>query len=238
MEYNPQKSVWFNSNIEYLFNVELTEFDLKDAGYNLIKEYKLLPSEEIERLSKMDKGVKRHIEIGMIQKNNPEFSKKLQEKFADMRYIFINSNNLKDDDIVSVKKDALFIIGQVKNKKFGKLEFRQKNVYSSYLRFPNIQNLEIYWNNIQPDIKGMTEHAINRHRLYMYNFINEMIKLIENNSPSVKRKMLKFISDYKYNLLDEGYYLEFNRKSTDINPIFNFKNIIVPLVQIITKEVS
>lgn len=238
MLYSPDKSIWYNPNIEYLFNNEIIEYDLKDAGFNIIKEYKLLPVSEINRLESLCKGFNRHKEIGLLQRNDKEFSQKLLDKFTHIRELFIESNKLNDSNIISVKKDAFFIIGSVNNSKFGNLEFRSKNNYSSYLRFPSIQNLEIYYNNYDPSFKGIGDNAINKHRLYLYTFILDTIKMIENNSSSLKRKMIKFISDYKYNLLDEEFYLEFNNRSNDLDKLFNYKNLIIPLVQMIQKEVN
>lgn len=237
MSYDPQKTTWLNPNIDYIFNTEIIEYDIKDAGFNLIKQYKLLPPEKIQELEKLGKGFERHKQVGLLQRDDREFSDSLLKKFAEIRAIFINMNNLTDNDIISVKKDAIFIIGHVNKTKFGKIEFAQKNVYSSYIRFPNIQNLEIYYSNMGLEIKGMSDNAMNRHRLYMFDFLYKTIALIEDHSSSVKRSTIKFIEEYKHGDLEDGYYLEFNNMSRDVNPIFNYQNILVPLVQIILKEV-
>lgn len=236
--YNPSKSTWMNPNIEYLFNEEIIEHDMRDAGFSLVKQYKLLPPETIHELDALGKGDARHIEIGKLQGKDRAFSKALTDKFAEIREVFIRTNGLTDDRIVSVKKDAIYTIGEVKRLRFGGIQFAQKNTYSSYIRFPNIQNLEIYYSDNKIDIKGMSDVSVNRHRLYMFQFLQEMINLIERKDRSVKRKMIRFIDQYKLHQLDEGYYLEFNNMSREINPQFNFLNIIVPLVQIITREVD
>jgi hypothetical protein len=36
--------------------------------------------------------------------------------------------------------------------------------------------------------------------------------------------------------LDEEYYLEFNNSSVSFNPVYNFRKVIIPLVQISLKE--
>ena len=41
--YNPSQTTWLNPNIEYLFGDEIIDYDMKDAGFNLIKQYRLLP---------------------------------------------------------------------------------------------------------------------------------------------------------------------------------------------------
>jgi hypothetical protein len=62
--------------------------------------------------------------------------------------------------------------------------------------------------------------------------------LIELKDPKVKRWFIRFIDDYKSNNLEEEFYLEFNNKSKDYNAIFNYKNLLIPLAQIIQKEID
>lgn len=237
MMYDPNKQVWLNPNIEYLFDQDIIEYDMRDAGFSLIKQYKLLPEEIIRRLSGIEKH-QRHIEVGKIQGKDKEFSKALSNKFAEIRKLFIESNKLTDDEIISVKKDAIFTIGFCSKTKFGGILFNQKNHYSSYIRFPNVRDLEIYYSSDNIDIKGMSDSTVNRHRLYMLEFIRKIIDMIESNNSSVKRYIINFIGEYKNRELDETFYLEFNNKSKDINPLFNYQNIIIPLIQIINKEIN
>lgn len=236
--YNPARSTWLNPNIEYLFNEEIIEYDMRDAGFSLIKQFKLLPPDKIRELEQLPKGEERHIAVGKLQGADKNFSKALSDKFAEIRTIFINSNSLTDDRLVSVKKDAIFTIGQCDHLKFGVIHFIPKHTYSSYVRFPNIQNLEIYYVPGKIDIKGMGEIAINRHRLYMIQFLIKIIGMIEGKQRGSKRMVMKFIDDYKAQVLDEGYYLEFNNMSREMNPSFNYQNLIIPLVQIINREID
>ena len=237
--YDYKKSTWLNPNIEYLFNADIIEYDMKDGGFSLIKQFNLLPQEKIKELERIDKGIMRHIEVGKLQRENKEFSKALNDKFAEVRRIFIASNELTDNDIISVKKDAIFTTKPCKRVNFGKVHFADKNHYTSYIRFPNINNIEIYYGDNGIDIKGMGDIAVNTHRLYLIEFLKKTIDMIENKDPRVKRYICKFISDYKFNNLgSETYYLEFNNKSRDFNALFNYKNLLIPIVQIVQREVQ
>jgi hypothetical protein len=238
MAYDYHKSTWLNPNIEYIFNDEIIEYDIRDAGFSLIKQHHLLPDEKIRGLEKLGKGDERHIAIGKLQRDDKQLALALTEKFAEIRMIFINSNELTDNDIVSVKKDAIYTIGTCNRLKFDMVHFIPKNQYSSYIRFANIQNLEVYYNSDKIDIKGMGDGAVNRHRLYMMQFFNTIIPLIESHNPRAKRFIIKFIDDYKYHKLDDEYYVEFNNLSRDYNPIFNYRNIVLPICQIILKEIE
>lgn len=236
MSYNPSKTNWKNPNINYLFNEEIIEYDIRDAGFSLIKEYKLLPPDIIYELEKLGKGEERHIAIGKIQKDNKQLVTDLNNKFAEIRSIFININKLTDNDIISVKKDAIYTIGSCRRVNFGLIHFIPKNRYTSYIRFPEIQNLELYYSDTQLDIKGMGDNAVNSHRLYMLDFLRQVIQLIENHDSKAKRFMMNFINQYKRHEIEDEYYLEFNNLSKELNPIFNYKNILIPLCQIIMKE--
>lgn len=238
MGYNPSKMTWFNPDIEYVFNVDIIEYDIRDAGFSIIKEYRLLPEYKIQELERMGKGIERHIAVGKLQGANKEFSKALSDKFAEVRGMFIDANDVVDSDIISVKKDAFFIIGTRKNLNFGCIEFAAKNRYTSYIRFAGADNAEIYYADSQVDIKQIGESGVNKHRLYMVEFISDMIRLIESKNPRAKRVLMNFIMKYKAGELDEEYYVKFDRLSREIDPLFNYQNIILPLVTIVRREVQ
>lgn len=237
-EYNPNKTTWLNPNIEYLFDEDIIEYDMKDAGFSLIKQYQLLPDSKIKELETLEKGFERHKAIGVLQKYDKIFSNSLLNKFAEARSNFISANNISSNDILSVKKDAIFTLKKCHRTKFDNILFSEKNIYSSYIRFTEITNLEIYYSANKVDIKGMGDSAVNRHRLYMLDFIKSVISMIELKDPRIKRYISNFVKDYKTGNIDEIFYLEFNNKSKDFNIIFNYKNIIIPLTKIVIKEMS
>lgn len=238
MGYNPNKTTWFNPSIEYIFNVDCVEYDMKDAGFNIIKQYRLLPSEKIIELERMGKGIERHIAIGKLQGADKLFSQQLTDKFAEMRRIFIESNKIDDNDIISVKKDAIFVIGERNKLKFGLVEFAPKNKYSSYIRFTNASNIEIYYSDDKLDVKQLGDSAVNKHRLYLIEFIKKIMEMIESKDERVKRFIIKFMMDYKAGILDDEYYIRLDRTSRDVDPLFNYQKIIIPLVQIIMREIE
>lgn len=237
MGYSAEKSNWVNPNIEFVFNSSIIEYDLKDAGMTIIQGYKLLPENIIQELLRMDK-LDRHIAVGKMQGKDKRFSESLLNKFTELRSLFISSNSLTDNDIISVKKDAIYTIGNCKNTIFGNVKFVPKNRYSSYLRFTDNMGIEIYYNDDGLDIKKMGETAINTHRLYMMDFIRQTIYLIERKDLSIRRYLKQFIDRYKHQKLDTPYYIEFNNLSREFNPAYNYHRVIVPLVGISIKEVE
>ena len=236
--YDYKKSTWLNPNIEYLFNADIVEYDMKDGGFSLIKQFDLLPNDKIRDLERIDKGIARHIEIGKLQRDDKEFSKALNNKFAEVRKIFITMNGIVDNDIISVKKDAIFTTKHCRYVNFDKVHFANKHHYTSYIRFPNINNIEIYYGDNNIDIKGMSDLAANCHRLYLIEFLKRVINMIENKDARLKRYLYNFISNYKFNKLEsETFYLEFNNKSRDYDVLYNYKNLLIPIIQIVQREV-
>ena len=71
----------------------------------------------------------------------------------------------------------------------------------------------------------------------MLDFIRNIISMIESKDIRVRRYLIKFIMDYKQHNLDDGYYLEFNSKSKDINILFNYREVIIKFLQIVIKEI-
>lgn len=236
--YNPSKTNWLNPSIEYLFNEEIIEYDIKDAGFSLIKQYRLLPPEKIRELESRTTGVDRHVAVGIMQRDDPEFSNRLGDAFTKIREWFIKANNLSDGDILSVKKDAIYTIGKCKHCSLGQVLFREKHQYSSYIRLPDIRNLELYFGEEGIDVKGMGEIAVNRHRLYLLDFIRKYFIAIENQDASIRRKFIAFINNYKFDDLEEEYYVEFNNMSKDIDKVFNYQNLLIPLLKIVLREVN
>lgn len=234
--YDPAKSVWYNDNQQYMFNTDIREYDIHSAGLSLIKEYQLLDQATIDKLDGLPK-MDLNVAIGKLQRDDKSLSKRLSDAFADIRRIFIEANQIDINDIICVKKDAFFIKGLQNKTKFGNVKFVVKNQYSSYIRFDDNSKIEIFFNDGNLDIKGIGEAGIARHKLYLLDFISKMMAKIELKESSAKRTLINFIDDYKAMKLDDGYYLEFNNKSANVDPYFNLIKVLIPLVQIVSKEV-
>ena len=102
-----KSDTFINDNIFYLFNKTIYEYDMKSAGYNLSRAYKLLPESKLEELGRLKKE-RRSIEIGNIQRVNPEYKERLKLAFEEARRMFFEANDLQQNDIISIKKDAIF----------------------------------------------------------------------------------------------------------------------------------
>lgn len=246
-----EKSLYLNRDIDYLFNNEIIEYDMREAGYSLIREYKLLSNDVIDKLSKYSKD-KRTIRIGMIQRENNDFKNKLKEAFSEARKIFFNDNDLYEENILSIKKDAIFVRNKrCKSIKFGNyIEFRPKNVYTSYML---LDNNEYYFNKRIVDVKGISEKKLKPHIDYMLDFLVEFVNLRESNNIKMTQKYLRdFLYYYRNKELEIGYYRELNKKSMytlfidnryvdsdlcdtleNVNIMYNYLKLLLPIINII-----
>ena len=206
------RDLYTTEEYDYIVSKKIIEYDIKNAGFNLSKYYRLLPDDKLRYLETLNKH-DRTIQIGIYMRNDREFNKQLTKSFKRMRKKFFEANELEDKDIVSIKKDAIFVVGKkCKNVKFENVEFVEKNVYSSFHKFGNI---ELYYNGKENkiDVKGINNDLLYQHESFL-NILKRIFKLLEQNDDSGFIKFMKrFTDDYKNKRLNYNYYREFNSNS-------------------------
>lgn len=207
-----KEDLYINQNIIYLFNKEIFEYDMKDAGFSLTREFKLLPQETIKKLDKLGKPARKR-RLGIYQRDDNTFKENLKIAFKNARKMFFEENNLEDSDIISIKKDAIFTCKRCEYQKFGEyIDFREKNQYSSYIRLG--KKLEFYYSYDKLDVKGIGDDEIQLHNDYMLDFMRLYFKKMETDEPkNVIGFTKRFIDRYKAFQLPVGYYRKFDTKS-------------------------
>ena len=244
---------FINTDIDYLFNTEILEYDLRRAGLSLIKQFKLLPQSKIDSLSKMDKDPCNK-EIGMLQKDK-KFADRLLECFTEARRMFFEANDIQKHEIVSIKKDAIFLTRRkCETTVFGELDFRIKNQYLGYLR---LNRIEFYYKdpNTVLDVKGLGPDVYLYHTDYMLDFIKDMISMaIYSPRQVLVNYFTKFILDYRKHNLAYGYYRQMDHSNfyvvidDEVGPMnildiddgedvtlditYNYINYLIPMVNI------
>lgn len=221
------KYIYTTNDFDFLINEKIIEYDIREAGWNLTKYYRLLSKSKIKELSCLSKD-RRKIEIGKLMRSDIEYNKELTESFSKMRKKFFIANELMDNNILSIKNDAIFVFKKIcDNKKFDNVEFVEKNVYSSYHKFGKI---EMYFNSSKNilDIKGISENKIHLHKSFI-NILKRIFLLVESNNKDDLIKFIKrFSDDYKNKRLVYNYYRELNPESC-----FRIKNANMGAYQIL-----
>jgi hypothetical protein len=252
--------LYINKNRPLVVNNEIIEWDIKSANLSLIKEFSLLSESEISKIPTSNKE-KREKHVGMLMRDNKEFNKALESKFNEVIEKFIELNSLdKDYDIVSIKKDAVFVVS--KNVKINKLGsnilYVPKNVYHAYIQLPKI---EFYFKRNEIEVKGISkdfdEVLFPLHKDGILYLLREIINICEKtnmNSYNINIFMKDFVEKYKMKELDFPFYREFNQSSKFrcniygqeslfddideslmdmVNIEYNYIHIILPLIRIL-----
>lgn len=232
---------------------DIIEYDMKEAGWSMIQNENIVPPDIMESLKKLDKH-DRHIEIGKLKYKIKGFQRSLSECFRKYRLLFIASNELTEKDIVSIKKDAIFVKKFCYNTEFGNnVKFVEKHCYSIFMK---LGKLEFYWGNDNVlDVKGINDVHLEKHRDYMLKFIwTLMSKMAFDDRISAIKYIVRFMNDYKFRRLNAGYYRMFN--STPMYPLmingevqiveeigndyidqcdiaYNYTDVLVPLLKLV-----
>ena len=246
-----KKHSYLNKDVEYIIANEIIEYDIQSAGFNIMKKYKLLDDDKIRYLETLGKK-QRQIQIGMYQRQDRTLVKKFNEKFMEVRKWFFENNNIEDDHILSVKKDAIITTKRCFELEFDNILFAEKNIYTSYYY---LNNYEFYYNKDTIDVKGIGDDLLELHKEYMLDFLYNFFKM---NEIADRKKVIELIKDfayyYKNKELNIGYYRELNTQSlfkiherlfgekvglqytkekNNIDISYNYMNYVVPLISIL-----
>jgi hypothetical protein len=82
------KSIWINKDIQFLFNTNIVEYDMKAASVSVCEHDHLLNEDLIQQLKLMPKE-QRTRKMGLLQRDDAEFSKKLLNGIKNIRRKFL-----------------------------------------------------------------------------------------------------------------------------------------------------
>lgn len=244
--------------IEYCVD-RITEYDIHHANTSVMRQYYTILSPDV--LDKLDSlGDQRNIEFGNLIRKHPrgkEIAKKLSKGIIRAKGELFRANQIMDQDVLSIKNDAVFVIGRkLKYTKFGHIEFAAKNSYSAYLK---LDNLEFYYSKSDDAIavKGLSDEILNEpdHQNGMVSFLKNVFRfLISDNKVGLRRYLREFSYKYKSLELSYQYYRELNQDNcyrskydisgysfnyTQVNDLykpelvttFNYKFYVLPIIQ-------
>lgn len=120
---------------------------------------------------------------------------------------------MHDDDILSIKKDAIFSLKRFHTLVFDNVEFVEKNNFTSYYY---INRKEFYYSsfNDQLSVKGISDDRLELHKDHMLDVLKYIFKLFELSDRSlIIRELKEFSREYKNKTLDIQYYRELSINS-------------------------
>lgn len=198
---------------------ELVEYDMKEGGWSIILKEHLLPDTIIKEFSKLDKEA-RHKAIGNLANSHgreyKHVPKLLIEKFRDYRLMFGELNNLTEEDIFYIRKDAICVKKYCYHTKIDEyINFREKKVWNCYMRivpqykeagqFSAPSPIEFYWSadTMHIDVKGVDDHGVAKHENGLLKVISRFMRyLYDLDYDGALKYIIGVMSSYKEGLGD------------------------------------
>lgn len=216
----------YTSEISYLVNTLIYEFDIQKCNINVLREAGVLDQETYEYLWNAERMV-RQCYVGNMCKN-PEIERIRQSGTIEAKRKFFMANKIQDSEVLSIKNDAVFIISRVPPIcDFGMIHFIKKHQYTGFYK---VLNLELYflYNSVTQeeglDVKGINDEMLMRHQQYFLQFLKDLFYTIQMNGVAIALRLLKqFYLQYINLGLPIGFYRKFDPLS-DYH--FKFKSIV------------
>lgn len=203
-----EKLLWINPNIQYMFHSNIVEYDMRAMSVSISERYNLLDSETIALLKLMPKE-ERTKKVGLLQRDNKDYSNRLIECELETRRKFLEINNIQEDDVLSLHSDACIfkstkeIINNIEG-----VEFKHANTWSAYM---NYRGIEMFYDNGVIDYKGIPKQMLGQHTLGVHSYLLNVFNKIENYDSDILDFLAKFESKYLQYRLPDQYYLPFGK---------------------------
>lgn len=235
----------------------ITEYDIRSANTSILRWSKRLKESTLQSIESLP-GKDRKVIIGKMIKNDKSLQKVISNGITRAKRELFEANGIQDEDVLSIKNDAVFIIGRkLRTTTFGPVEFRPKHVYSLYL---NIERVEFYYDkqNDTISVKGVRDEVVEDtdHQKGMIRFFATVMRhLTLDRRDALRKYLIEFSNAYKEKALPVEYYKEFNSEniyrsymemcdytfnleqaSEDekdmITGVYNYLKFILPLIQV------
>lgn len=232
------------------------EYDIKSANVSMLRASGKVNEDTLCKLEELDKSA-REVAVGMMIKRDKNVWKIIKKGIARAREDLFAANQIQDSEVVSIHNDAVLISGRkLKVTKFGPVEFKLKKQYAA---FQQINKVELYYDrkNGTVDIKGVRDSITEEedHQNGMIQFFARVFEyLVYDQRDALRKYLIDFSRDYKAKRLPYQYYRElssdncyrtifevagFDYNLIDIgdadldiiNPVFNYRRYILPIIQ-------
>ena len=246
----PDRQSW-TSDAPCVRGFTIREYDLEAAGLSVIREGGLVPEEEASALASLPKA-ERLVRVGLLCRDRPEVLDAVEEGTKRAVGAFCEANGIGADDIISVKRDAVFTLVQASVLEVGRhLRFREAARYSSYY---NLSGVEFYYQSRRDEltVKGLGGRVLEAHGPHLLSVLRGLMRAAEGSS---REALMRSLADRRRRYvrleLEEECYREMNSGSMfrlrttlaghelrsesfpgwgELDPIYNYMSYLVPLV--------
>lgn len=204
----------YRAPIDYCVN-RIYEYDIKSANISVLRSRKYLPKKELDRLSELPK-LSREKAIGLMIRENKKIGTVIKKGIFNARQKLFEANGIQDGEVLSIKNDAVFIIGRrLRVTKFGHIEFVLKNSFTAYHL---INGIEFYYDgkNDKFTVKGIADEVVSDvdHENGILKFLGQVIRYLSfDRKDDLRRYLIEFTDQYKSRKLPHQYYKELNAEN-------------------------
>lgn len=205
------KLLWTNEDNSFMFRSNIVEYDMQSASLAVSERYGLIDPITLEQLRNTPKA-DRVKKVGLMQRDNKEFSDNMINGIIKTRQEFLDINNIQESDILCLHSDAV-IFNTTSNiqSKIDNVEFIKKHQWSSYLLYNGV---EIYYGDGAITYKGIPKQILQMHTLGINKFLLKIFSMVESYDDSIIEYLTKFQKKYLMNRLPEYYYIAFPKTGT------------------------
>lgn len=189
------------------------EYDIRKANISILRTLGCIDEKQYNYFYNLPKYA-REVQIGLLLRDNPDISDALTNGFKTFRQQLFEYNAISNDEVISVKKDAIFVTRQLMYTKMSDwVEFVNKGSYSMFLR---LGNLELWFTSTAEgsglDIKGIKDGLLETYDSYFPMIIVMCLSRVIMGDVKGALDLCKgFIREYTNRELPVSAYREFNR---------------------------
>lgn len=208
MVWNYFKHNYLDIDVQFCIS-KIIEYDIEKAGPSILYDLNVLSESNYEKIIN---HYDRKVYFGKLLKMKPELNEVLNKGFIKYINLFMQSNDIEQSNVLSIKKDSIFLINKKANKlNFNKVNYRIKNVFTSYY---HINGYEFYYNSLKNhlDIKGISDINIEKCKIFI-EYLKTIFKTAELNKETAIKRILNIRNDY----LDKELDIEFYRPLSNDN---------------------
>lgn len=208
----------YTAPIDFIIGNTIREYDISKANISILRDMNIISEEEYSRYYNLPKD-QREREIGILSIRSQRVKNAISQGLVEAKRLFIMNNLLVESDILAIKGDAIFVIGnKTMNTQIGNhIRFRLSNEYTSFYKLTPF--IEIYYSYIPYkdieifDAKGM-EKSLYLHQSYMMNYLCSLFYIAQTVGIEEAIKSLKdFYMKYIFKELPIEYYRRFDSNS-------------------------
>ena len=193
---------------------EIFEYDISKANISILLQYGYISPTEYNMYAQMSR-MQRQIAIGRLQKI-PMYNQALSNGFEMARKELVVQNSINEDDIVSIKKDAMYVMKRLSVTDFGHIHFTLRGTYSIFISCMGLE-LYFFYDELNDDydiqVKGINDELLPLHEAFLSIICNALRKVQQGDISSAMNYINTIRSRYLDRELPIECYREFNRTS-------------------------